>query len=167
MPDKNWLYKVFVGENGTDSFEIQEQDLQNLDIEKIGDNLYHLIYNQKSYQVELLDQDLTTKQIKLAVNGTQYKLKLHDKLDALIEDLGLDRSSSVQLRDIYAPMPGLVLSVLVKVGDEVEDGDPLLVLEAMKMENLIKSPGKARVKSIEIADGDSVDKGQLLITFGS
>ena len=62
-------------------------------------------------------------------------------------------------------MPGLVLSVLVKEGDEVKKGDNLLVLEAMKMENIIKSPADVTIKSIKIKASDKVEKNQVLIQF--
>ena len=62
-------------------------------------------------------------------------------------------------------MPGLVLSVLVTEGDEVKKGDNLLVLEAMKMENMIKSPTDGIIKKIEIKQGNKVEKNELLISF--
>jgi biotin carboxyl carrier protein len=62
-------------------------------------------------------------------------------------------------------MPGLVLSILVKEGDEVKKGDNLLVLEAMKMENIIKSPADVTIKFIKIKPSDKVEKNQVLIQF--
>ncbi|MCL4155747.1 UNVERIFIED_CONTAM: hypothetical protein GTU68_052685 [Idotea baltica] len=62
-------------------------------------------------------------------------------------------------------MPGLVLNIRVSPGDEVAEGDTLLVLEAMKMENVIKAVGNGTVKEIKVGHGDKVDKGQILIQF--
>jgi biotin carboxyl carrier protein len=62
-------------------------------------------------------------------------------------------------------MPGLILSVAVAEGQEVKKGDPLLILEAMKMENVIKAPADATVKVIKVRKGDSVDKNQVLVLF--
>jgi pyruvate carboxylase len=62
-------------------------------------------------------------------------------------------------------MPGRIVGIDVKVGDAVEVGNPLLTLEAMKMENVLKSEGVGIVKSIEIQAGDVVDKGAVLICF--
>jgi biotin carboxyl carrier protein len=62
-------------------------------------------------------------------------------------------------------MPGMVLSVSVAEGQQVQKGDPLLVLEAMKMENVIKSPGEGTVKSIAVKAGAAVEKNALLIRF--
>ena len=64
-------------------------------------------------------------------------------------------------------MPGLIMSVLVKVGQEIEAGTPLLVLSAMKMENQILAQGAGTIKSIEVNVGDAVDKGQLIIEMES
>jgi biotin carboxyl carrier protein len=79
--------------------------------------------------------------------------------------LGLDNLQSSKVAELKAPMPGLVLSVLVKEGDEVKKGDNLFVLEAMKMENIIKSPADVTIKSIKIKASDKVEKNQVLIQF--
>ena len=67
--------------------------------------------------------------------------------------------------DIKAPMPGKVLQVLVQVGDVVEEGQPLVVLEAMKMENVIKASSSGTVLTVEAAQGQAVEKGALLVSF--
>ncbi|MEX1131932.1 MAG: acetyl-CoA carboxylase biotin carboxyl carrier protein subunit, partial [Flavobacteriales bacterium] len=61
--------------------------------------------------------------------------------------------------------PGLVLNILVKAGDAVKKNDPVLVLEAMKMENVIRAPGDAVVSAVPAVQGKAVEKGQLLISF--
>lgn len=66
---------------------------------------------------------------------------------------------------IRAPMPGRVVEVFVEAGDEVESGDVVLILEAMKMENELRSPGKAIVKSVNVKPGDSVAGNQLLVAL--
>ncbi len=65
--------------------------------------------------------------------------------------------------DIKAPMPGIILSINVKEGQEVKEGETLLILEAMKMENAIGSPKDGVIKSIFIKSGETVEKGELLI----
>jgi biotin carboxyl carrier protein len=77
----------------------------------------------------------------------------------------MDSLAVSKILQIKAPMPGLVLSVLVTEGDEVKKGDNLLVLEAMKMENMIKSPTDGIIKKIEIKQGNKVEKNELLISF--
>jgi biotin carboxyl carrier protein len=70
-----------------------------------------------------------------------------------------------QVNAIKAPMPGLILEINVVVGQTVQENDPLLILEAMKMENSFLSPRDGVIKSIAVTKGDAVDKGQLLIEF--
>jgi len=79
--------------------------------------------------------------------------------------MGISNLDSAQVNDMKAPMPGLILDILVTPGQEVKKGDQLLILEAMKMENVLKAPGDGTVSSIEVAKGDSVEKGQVLIKF--
>jgi biotin carboxyl carrier protein len=63
-------------------------------------------------------------------------------------------------------MPGLIVDIKVEAGQEVKKGDPILILEAMKMENIIKSPGDGVVKAIKVNPRDNVEKNQVLIQFG-
>ena len=62
-------------------------------------------------------------------------------------------------------MPGLIIDLKVKTGDTVKAGDSLLILEAMKMENMLKSPGDGVVKNVKVKKGDAVEKNQVLIEF--
>lgn len=133
------------------------------DIEKINDFEYHLLYNNTSYKMEIREEENKTYTVK--INGKKVSAAVKDKLDLLLEKLGLDIADSGKLQSIKAPMPGLIVEIKVKEGDEVQKGDQLLILEAMKMENIIKSPGEGVVKSINIKTGDGVEKNQVLIQF--
>lgn len=135
------------------------------DVVKLNPVNYHVIQNHQSYQVEVVDFDQTEKTASIKVNGNIYQLKAKDQFDALLEQLGLNNLNNNKISDIKAPMPGLVLKILVAEGDEVKKGDNLFVLEAMKMENIIKAPADATVKAIKIKPADKVEKGQLLILF--
>lgn len=79
--------------------------------------------------------------------------------------MGFDNTKRNKMLEIKAPMPGLVLNVMVEEGQEVNKGDNLLVLEAMKMENIIKSPSSGNVKKIRVNKGDKVEKNEILIQF--
>lgn len=122
-----------------------------------------VLYNNKSYTVVLLKAERETKQYSLLINGRKYEVSLKDKLDDLLAGMGLSAGAASKLNNIKAPMPGLVLNVLVAEGDTIKQGDALLVLEAMKMENIIKSPGEGVVKKISIQKGQAVEKNQVLI----
>jgi len=135
------------------------------DIIKLNTDNYHVLHQNQSYQVEVVSFNPTEKTAAIKVNGNVYQIKAKDQFDALLEQLGLSSLTNTKISDIKAPMPGLVLKVLVNEGDEVKKGDNLFVLEAMKMENIIKSPADATVKTIKIKPTDKVEKGQLLILF--
>ena len=133
-------------------------------IEETGKN-YVAEYNNKIYNISVESFDPSTKSYTLTVNDVPVQLSLKNELDQLIDKLGLKSQKEENVSQILAPMPGLVVDISVSVGDEVNKGDALLVLEAMKMENVLKSKGSGIVKSIEVNQKDKVDKGQLLIEF--
>ena len=135
------------------------------DVIEVKENSFHVIKNHKSYNVEVLKADYEEKAFFIKVNGEQYKFDVKDKFDELLHSLGMDNLTAGKVADVKAPMPGLVLEVSVNSGEEVKKGDALLILEAMKMENVIKSPADGVVKSISINKGDAVEKNQLMLSF--
>jgi biotin carboxyl carrier protein len=92
-----------------------------------------------------------------------YHIKISNPLDLLIEDMGFSMGSSKKLNYVKAPMPGIIIDIPVKKGDAVKEGDVLLVLEAMKMENAIICQKNSSVKEVYAAAGDKVEKGKLII----
>lgn len=105
------------------------------------------------------------KKLELKINGRVYSVEAKDKLDLLLEKLGINGSNPSIIKQVKAPMPGLILSINAVEGKEIKMGDAILVLEAMKMENIIKSPGDGVVKKVEVSEGDSVEKNQVLVQF--
>lgn len=126
---------------------------------------YHVLKDNRSYTVELIDVDFIEKKISLNVNGNNYSFELTDKFDELLKNLGMDNVNNSVAKELKAPMPGLVLEVLVKTGDSVKKGDAILVLEAMKMENNIKSVSDAVVKKVVVQKGNAVEKNQVMVLF--
>src|ERR1035437_3214637 len=135
------------------------------DVIEVKDGSFHIIKNNKSYNVEVIKADAVEKSFLISVNGNKYQLNVKDKYDALLKSLGLDTLNSKKVNELKAPMPGLVLDVRVSEGDTVKKGDPILVLEAMKMENIIKSPTDGVIKKINVKKGLAVEKNQVLINF--
>lgn len=140
-------------------------DLLNWDIVKVSDGYFHILLHNKSYKAEVLNADFTTKTFSFKINGKVYSVKLKDKFDLLLEKLGMNTGATGKINNIKAPMPGLIIDLRVKKGDAVRTGDPLLILEAMKMENIIKASGDSVVKSVKVKKGDSVEKNQVMIEF--
>jgi biotin carboxyl carrier protein len=136
------------------------------DVIEVKNGSFHVIKNNKSYSVEVIKSDEKEKSFLISVNGNKYQLNVKDKFDELLKSLGMDNLNSSKVNEIKAPMPGLVLDIRVSEGDEVKKGDPILVLEAMKMENIIKSPTDGIIKKINVKKGIAVEKNQVLINFG-
>ena len=135
------------------------------DVSKIQEGYFHILINQQSYRAEVVTRDVTGKRFTIKINGRHYPVVLKDKFDMLLEKLGMNVNTGARVNNVRAPMPGLIVELKVKDGDEVKTGDTLLILEAMKMENIIKAPGDARVKSVRVKMGEGVEKNQVLIEF--
>ena len=105
------------------------------------------------------------KTFLLKINNKVHTVAVKDKFDLLLEKMGMTNGAVAKINNVKAPMPGLVIDLKVKAGDTVKAGDALLILEAMKMENILKSPGEATIKNVKIKKGDTVEKGQVLIEF--
>lgn len=136
-----------------------------MDIVNTKGNSKHIIKDGKSYNIEILKVDKATKQVDLKVNGKRSVVKLSDQFDTLLKSLGMDNMAAKKVLELKAPMPGLVLNIAVNEGDVINKGDALVVLEAMKMENIIKSPTDGIIKKIHAVKGNAVEKNQLMISF--
>lgn len=156
-------YKATV--NKTDTFELNETSIENLDAVSNVNSEFHVLKDNRSYKAEITQSDFLSKNYTVKVNGNTYEVNLANSLDLLIKKMGFEVGAAKQVNAIKAPMPGLVLEISVEVGQEVQEGDNLLILEAMKMENSFTSPRAGIIKSIAVNKGQAVDKGQLLIEF--
>lgn len=134
------------------------------DLVRTGPATFSLVRNGRSHRILVLKEDKENKTVRLRIGAHTYTVHVQDERSRLVRSLGLDKGA-LKVTEIKAPMPGLVLNVLVAPGDAVKKNDPVLVLEAMKMENVIKAPGDAVVSVIHAVKGKAVEKGQLLVTF--
>jgi biotin carboxyl carrier protein len=137
----------------------------NCDIRQIGENQFHILWKEKSFRAEVVNINFETKTVELRINNNFYKAKIKDQFDELLHKLGMDDTVKPKIKSLNAPMPGMVLKTFVKTGDEIKTGDNLVILEAMKMENILKATGAGTVKIIFAKPGDKVEKGQTLIEF--
>jgi biotin carboxyl carrier protein len=166
------MYKI---STGTNTFDVAIDRLGtsgkanevafNFDVVKQNENSWHLLHNNKSYNIQIAKADIANKAFVIVVNGMEYEVKAKDDFDILLDKLGLSNLTQHKVNNIKAPMPGLVLEILVEVGQAVEKDTQLLILEAMKMENVLKSPAAGVVKKIEVVKGQAVEKNYVLLTF--
>lgn len=128
-----------------------------------SDGTYHVLFNGKSFTIDVIEK--LDDGLLLSINKKKTKVKIKNELEDLLSKLGMDKDHGALINELKAPMPGMVLKVMVNAGDTVKKGESLLVLEAMKMENNIKSPGDGTVSQVCISAGDKVEKNQVLIKF--
>ncbi|AWX43306.1 Oxaloacetate decarboxylase [Flagellimonas maritima] len=146
-------------------FQISESDISSLDILKTDKGKFHMLKGGVSYHVQILSADFYSKSYTIKVNGDEYKVLISTPLNQLIKKMGFATNGSKNIDSIAAPMPGLILDIVVEEGQDVKEDDPLLILEAMKMENSITSPRDGIIKKISVKQGEAVEKKQLLIEF--
>lgn len=142
---------------------LTKSDVEVLDSVRIDTTNFHLLQNNKAFDIEILASNFMNKTMTVSVNGNSYTVKIEDEYDQQVKKMGLLAVTTQKINVVKAPMPGLIVDVMVKEGDAVSEGTPLLVLSAMKMENIILSQGDGIVKSISVKKDDAVEKGQLII----
>ncbi len=129
------------------------------EIKKITDSVFKI----NNDVIEILDVNFDTKTLKIRHNHSTHQLEFKSDLDLVLDKMGIKRSFEAINTDVKAPMPGKVLDVIVNVGDEVKKGDAILILEAMKMENVLKAEGDCIIKSVLVENQQSVEKNQVLV----
>lgn len=153
-------YKIIIDET---EINLTADQAQNLDLIETKENSFHILQDNRSFAINLLHKNSADKTMTVEVNGNKYEVKIEDEYDQLVKKMGLSVGGTQVMKNVKAPMPGLILDILAKPGQTVEKGDQLLILEAMKMENVLKAEGEGVIKSIEIQKGNAVEKGQILI----
>ena len=143
-----------------------DREAYNWDVSEISPNSWSVIDEKgNSFSIVLDDYSPDSKKYTFKIAGQAIEVTEQSEFDLLLKELGISSGGTKKLKEIKAPMPGLVLNVLVSEGQEVSEGDVIVILEAMKMENVIKSSTGARVKSIRVNKGDTIDKGGVMVTF--
>jgi acetyl/propionyl-CoA carboxylase alpha subunit len=136
-----------------------------VDILSDGDSKCHILLDRRSYSTEILDYNKESKVARVKVNGRVYTITIKDRFDDLLKSLGMENAGVKKVKDVKAPMPGLVLDIMAAAGQTVQKDSPLLILEAMKMENVIKSPAEGVIKKVTAVKGTAVEKNAVLIEF--
>jgi biotin carboxyl carrier protein len=131
----------------------------------IDHRFFTLDFEGQEYHGEVVSDLSEAQQLVLKINHRVFHIRKKHALDELIQQLGMDKPKVRKIKSFNAPMPGRIINVLVAVGDDVDAGTPLISLEAMKMENTLKSSGIGKVKTIHVAAGAVVEKGAALFEF--
>lgn len=126
---------------------------------------FTLTYKGQKFFGELLEDRSEDNFLKIKINHRVFEVKKKGELDDLISAMGLDVPKVRKLKELLAPMPGRIVQVSIVVGQELNIGDEILSLEAMKMENVLKAEGVGKVKAIFVEGNQIVDKGAIMIEF--
>jgi biotin carboxyl carrier protein len=122
---------------------------------KIGTHVYRVVAQKREGR----------GRYTLWVDGYRFEIEALDERTRAIRDTTAATAAPTGPAPVRAPMPGLIVRVNVRVGDMVEAGQGVVVMEAMKMENELRATAAGRVKSIEVAPGAAVEKGTLLVAL--
>lgn len=161
--DDHQKEKLYSAEVNGMHFTFTQAELDEADVVDAGNGRLHLLDGPSSIHAHVLDAASGWKEQKMEMDGEIYHVQLADELDVMLDEMGFQSAAGRELGDIKAPMPGLVLQVHVEEGQRVMEGDKLLILVAMKMENSILAQQGAVVKKVHVEAGIAVDKGQVLI----
>lgn len=129
----------------------------------LGENVFSVHINAQDLILEVLNVQMAEKIMRIRVKHNTYDLQFKDDLDLVLDKMGIQRSANSAQKDLLAPMPGKVIDVLAKEGDKLEKGDNILILEAMKMENVLKAEISCVVRKINIKPLENVEKNQVLV----
>jgi len=136
---------------------------------------YKFIINDVKYETKIVKYKGTSAIVN--VNGVDIPIEIEpqkaESAPKLIRNvkkptvrIQTPKIASANAGDIVAPIPGVVIKILVKEGDFVNEGDPIMILEAMKMESEINADASGRIIAIKVQEGDAVQEDQPLMQIG-
>ena len=143
---------------------IKPKKEMQIDLVQLSVDSYSLLLNGKSHYLTINKQP---ERYEITVDHYTHLVQVQDEMDILLEKFGMQNNTSSHAGEIHAQIPGLVSQLFVKPGDNVDIGQKLLILEAMKMENEIDSPIAGIVNTIHIKSGDKVEKGELIMDINN
>ncbi len=125
-------------------------------------NKFHfsLKLNEKMYDVIKVNSD--KNKVGILLNGNYFEVEVQTKLEKVASNIINKSQRATHHSEVRSPMPGMVLKIKKNPGDSVEIGDSVLILEAMKMENDIKSPFSGVIKEIFVSENNPVEKNTVL-----
>jgi len=132
---------------------------------RVAEGVYDVRIGRRNFRVERAAPVEANGRLGMRIDGVKVEVQVADRRRLLLEKMGMAEAAAGVERELFAPMPGKVLSVAVAAGTAVREGDAVAVLEAMKMENLIRSPRAGVVAGVSVQPGQAVEKGAVLLTY--
>jgi biotin carboxyl carrier protein len=128
-------------------------------VTEVEPGVYSVLLDGESYEIRIVE---TPQELSAEVSGRRFAVEVHDPRDT---SRGARASIGSGRQKVAAPMPGKVVRVLVKVGDSVDAGQGLVVVEAMKMQNEMKASRPGRVIEVRAGAGETVGAGDTLVVL--
>ncbi|MFZ9846656.1 MAG: acetyl-CoA carboxylase biotin carboxyl carrier protein subunit [Flavobacteriales bacterium] len=151
--------------------KVNNQEIKTLslsssaEVEMLEPGRFLLRKDNKVFEIFLLGESEDGNEMEIQINQHYFKVNIQNELDQLLNSLGFKSSDVKKVKELKSPMPGKIVAVMVNEGDEVKPGQPLLILEAMKMENALQAISEGKVEKIMVEKGTSVNKNDILIKF--
>lgn len=130
---------------------------------QLNNSIFRLLINQKVYDISAVKNG--SDRFTVSFEGYTFEMIVRTALQERASKVIEHKCAENHLREVKAPMPGMVLKIKKKVGDKINMGESVLILEAMKMENDIKSPSTGVIRGIFVTEASAVEKGTKLFSF--
>ena len=138
---------------------------ESWDWKQLAPGVFDVRMGNRNVRIERMDGPDPKGNITVRVNGVVQTLQVLNQQQLLLESMGMTAGVETQEKHVESPMPGKILQVMVSPGAEVGEGDSLLVLEAMKMENVIRAPRAGIIDEVQARVGEAVEKAAVLVTY--
>lgn len=138
---------------------------ESWDWKQLAPGVFDVRMGNRNVRIERTDGPDEKGNVTIRVNGVVQALQVLGPQQLLLESMGMSANVETQEKHVESPMPGKILQVMVATGTEVDEGDPLLVLEAMKMENVIRAPRSGVIAVVQAQVGEAVEKAATLVTY--
>tara|TARA_Y100000385_G_scaffold235412_1_gene249157 strand:+ start:71 stop:559 length:489 start_codon:yes stop_codon:yes gene_type:complete len=138
---------------------------ESWDWKQLAPGVFDVRMGNRNVRIERMDGPDAKGNVTIRVNGVVQALQVLGPQQLLLEAMGMSANVETQEKHVESPMPGKILQVMVASGASVDEGDPLLVLEAMKMENVIRAPRSGVIAGVEAQVGEAVEKAAILVTY--
>ncbi len=136
---------------------------QEVELSKVSNYLYLLKIGNKTYEITTHKQN--EEKFRFGVDGHSFEVIVRTKLKENANEVIKNKKTETHITKIASPMPGLLLKIYKNIGEHVDENEPVVVLEAMKMENEIRSPKKGIIKEILLKQGSTLEKDAVILTI--
>ncbi len=160
--DKEFKINLIENSNGQLFVKIDNETIPVQIIKSDSQHIYSALIGNRSYELEIKRNETD---YLIHFKGNHLKIMVEEEKSHQLKQFTRQKGSKQKLKELKAPMPGLIVAIEVKKGQTVRPGDSLLSFEAMKMENEIRASFEAVVKEIKVKKKQPVEKDQVLILF--